>query len=365
MKVVFAGGGSGGPVSPLLAIYEKLKKRYPVTEAIWLGTKKGPEKKMVEPYGLEFKTISAGKFRRYFSLANFIDPIKVLIGYLQAKSVLRKFKPDVVLTAGGFIAVPVVWAAASLKIPSFIHQQDLAKGLANKLMQKKATAITVTFADSLKDYPQEKTYLTSNPVRQQVFNGDKQKGSEIFKLDINKPTIFIVGGGQGAEKINQVVLEVLPQLLSKYQIVHQTGAGKAIDQEINNLYDRQTLKSVAQNYRGYEFLGQEIFDAYALADLVVCRSGLGTLTELSALGKAAILIPIPGHQEKNAQYFAKDNTAKILWQADVTKENLVDKINQLMNTPSDLQQLSRNIATMMDKQAADKYVDLIENVLGK
>jgi len=339
MKVLFAGGGSGGPVSPLLAIYEKIKQRNPEIEAVWLGTKKGPEKKMVEPYAMDFKTISSGKLRRYLSLANFIDPLKVLLGYLQAKSILKKFQPDVVLTAGGFIAVPVVWAAASLKIPSFIHQQDLEKGLANKLMQKKATVISVTFEESLKDYPENKTYLTSNPVRQQVFAGDKQKAREFFKLDISQPTIFIMGGGQGAGIINQTVLEVLPELLNKYQIIHQTGVGKSIDHGISNLYDREILNLVAKNYRGYEFLSQEIFDAYALADLVICRSGLATLTELSVLGQAALLIPIPGHQEKNAQYYAKDNAAKVLPEQNLNKELLISRIDKIMNTPSDLRDL--------------------------
>lgn len=363
MKVIFAGGGSGGPVAPLLAIYEKLKERDSAVQAVWLGTKKGPEKKMVESYAIDFKTISSGKLRRYFSFLNLIDPFKILAGYFQAKSILKQFQPDVVLTAGGFIAVPVVWAAASLKIPSFIHQQDLEKGLANKLMEKKATAITVTFEDSLKDYPQDKTYLTSNPVRQQVFFGSKEKAVNLFKLEKNLPVIFISGGGQGAESINQAVLESLPQLTERYQLVHQTGTGKSLKEKIKDLYKGETLKLIEKRYRGYEFMQKEIFDAYAVADLIVSRSGLGTLTELAVLNKPAILIPLPGHQEKNAEYFAQNKAVRVLPQPALDSESLIKIINDLLKNSADLQQLSKHISAMIDKEAASKYVDLIYKIL--
>jgi UDP-N-acetylglucosamine--N-acetylmuramyl-(pentapeptide) pyrophosphoryl-undecaprenol N-acetylglucosamine transferase len=363
MKVVFVGGGSGGPVAPLLAIYEQLKDAEPNLEAIWIGTAKGPEREMVNQYKIDFRIISGGKFRRYFSLQNFIDPFFTFVGFLQSIFILKKFKPDVVLSAGSFIAVPVVYAAWILKIPCFVHQQDLQKGLANSLMAKIATVITVAFADSVTNFDIKKTYHIGNPVRKSFFEGNKDRALKFFNLDANLKTILILGGGQGAEVINQTIMESLAELTKKYQIIHQTGVGKAIRDQIADYYDRQTQKQIESRYHDYEFFNEGMVDAYVISDLVVCRSGLGTLSEIAVLGKPALLIPIPGHQEQNAQYFLKFNAVKVLPQSELNKENLLKAIELLMSNPADLQGLARNIATLVNKDAAKSYVELIYKVI--
>jgi UDP-N-acetylglucosamine--N-acetylmuramyl-(pentapeptide) pyrophosphoryl-undecaprenol N-acetylglucosamine transferase len=365
MKIIFVGGGTMGSVSPLVGLYEGLKEKESQLEVLWLGTKKGPEKNFLAQYDITYKPIIGGKLRQYFSLANLLTPCLVLFGFIQAIFILRKFKPDVILTAGSFIAVPVVYAASFLKIPSFIHQQDLEKGLANKLMQKTATAITVSFQESLEIFPAKKTYWTGNPVRKAVLSGDKQKGLEFFKLDPAIDTVLIFGGGQGAQTINQMVLETIADLTKNYQVIHLTGKDKSISGRFFNYYDRQTRKRIESRYRDYEFLNEEIFDAYAVASLVVCRAGFSTLTELSVLAQPALLIPIPGHQTKNARYFAKYNAVKILPQEQLDSETFLKMISSLMENPADRQQLSRNISSIMDGQATQKYIDLIYRVLEK
>ena len=365
MKVIFAGGGTMGSVAPLVGIFEELKQKDSNLEVLWLGTKTGPEKSFLTNYQIHFRPIIGGKLRQYFSLANIFTPLFVFLGMLQSIFILRKFKPSVVLTAGSFVAVPVVYAAWFLRIPRFVHQQDLEIGLANKIMAKKATAITVTFGDSLNYFNSKKTFHISNPVRKEIFSGSRQKALEFFKLNPNLKTILILGGGTGAQVINQMVLETIGKLTENFQVVHLTGQGKGISQSFGDFYDHQTNKRIEERYRAFEFLNQEIFDAYALADLVVSRSGFSTLTELSVLGKPALVIPLPGHQELNAQYFAKYNAVKVLDQKDLNPQTFSEVILYLMNNPGELITLSRNISTLIDKSAAKRYVDLIYRVVGK
>ncbi len=365
MKVVFAGGGTMGSVAPLVGIYEELKIKDANLEALWLGTKKGPEKDFLFPYQIAFKPIIAGKLRQYFSLANLFTPLFVFLGIIQSFFILRKFKPDAVLTAGSFVAVPVVYAAWILNIPRFVHQQDIEIGLANKLMAKKATAITVALRDSIGKFDFRKTFHVSNPVRKAVFSGSREKALTLFKLEPNLRTVFIFGGGTGAQLINQMVLEAIGELTENYQIIHLTGKGKSLDSQLADYYDRETLKRIQARYRAYEFLNQEIFEAYAVADLVVCRAGFSTLTELAVLAKPAMLIPIPGHQELNAQYFAKYNAVKVIKQTQLTSENFAKAILYLMGNTAELQTLARNISQMIDKDAAKRYVGLIHEVLGR
>jgi UDP-N-acetylglucosamine--N-acetylmuramyl-(pentapeptide) pyrophosphoryl-undecaprenol N-acetylglucosamine transferase len=365
MKVLFAGGGTMGSVSPLVAIYQGLKEQDKNLEVLWLGTKKGPEKEFLSDYQIPFKSIINAKWRQYFSLANLFTPFFVAASFFQCLIILIKFKPDAILTAGSFVAVPVVYAAAFLRIPRFVHQQDLEVGMANKLMSKKATAITVTFSDLAGNFDAKKTFKISNPVRKEVFGGNRERAGQFFKLNLNTPTILIMGGGTGAQFINDLVLQILRNLIGKYQIIHLTGKGKGISEQFANYFDRETLKLIDERYRAHEFLDAEIFDALVLADLVISRSGFSALTELSVLGKATILIPLPGHQELNAQYFARFNAVKVLNQKELNKDTFFQAIEYLMQNPAERQTLSRNILTMIDKDAAKRYVDLILQAVRK
>lgn len=344
MKVIFSGGGTIGSVSPLLAIAEAVRKQQGDAEFLWLATKNGPEKKLIADYKISVKEIFSGKLRRYFSLSNFFSPLFFLLGFIQSFFIILKFKPNIIISAGGYVAVPVVWAGWLLRVPSIIHQQDVLPGLANKLMAPFAKIISVTFTQSLNDFADKKTILAGNPVRHDILVGDKQEAYNFFKLDSAKPTVLIFGGGTGAKSINNLVIESLDRLLSFCQVLHITG-GKS--------------ENVAEhsNYRHYDFLTNEMKLAYAAADLVVSRAGMSALSELQVLRKPAIIIPMPNsHQEANATEFFKKNAIAILDQRNLTPENFSASIKHLLEDKAEQQNLARNMAKVMPPNATEKIL---------
>lgn len=349
MKIIFSGGGTLGSVSPLLAIYEEIKKQHPEAEFLWLGTRKGPEEKLIAEYKIPLKKIFSGKLRRYFSPHNFTDPFLVILGSLQSFLIILKFKPDWVVSAGGFVAVPVSLAAKVLGKKILIHQQDILPGLANKIIAPWARAITVSFGKSLNDFPKGKTVLTGNPVRLAVMTGTKEEGLKVFGLLPNLPVVLIIGGGTGALDLNVLVRDGLNELLSFCQIIHLTG-GKA------------KADIARPGYLPFEFLTGQLKNAYAAADLVVSRAGLGALTELAALKKPVLVIPLPGHQENNVLEFFKKNAVALLPQKDLTGQKFAEAVKILLSDKIELDNLSRNISKIMPEGAAGKIVDLIISV---
>lgn len=292
MKIILSGGGTLGPVTPLLAIASAYKSQHPYADFIWLGTKNGPEKKLVIEAGIKFIAIPSGKLRRYFSLSNFTDIFKLISAYFFCLNYLKQEKPDLLISAGGFVSVPLHLAAGRLKIPCWIHQQDNIAGLANKIMSKSANLITVAMVDSLKYFPKHKTRWIGNPVREMTIN-NIQEAKQYFNIKDDKPIIFALGGGTGSDRLNQIVYEALPHLPSDWYIIHLVGVRRNIT-KVNKLKNRFT------NYRPYDFFGEEMSLAYTIADVVVGRGGFGTLTELASLSKTAVIIPIShSHQEAN------------------------------------------------------------------
>ncbi|MFH1366725.1 MAG: undecaprenyldiphospho-muramoylpentapeptide beta-N-acetylglucosaminyltransferase [Patescibacteria group bacterium] len=348
LKIVLTGGGTAGSVMPLLAIYEGFKNRNIPAEFLFVGTEKGMEKELVKTYDINFKSISAGKLRRYLSLKNITDALKVAEGFFAARNILKQFKPQAVVSAGGFVAVPVIWAAYSLKIPCLIHQQDFEKGLANKLTQKPATKITVTFEKSLLEFPRKKVVLIGNPVRPEILRGIKEKAIKIFSLKKNLPTLLILGGGTGALKINQEINKILIDLVGFCQIIHLTGQGKGVTDFEH------------ENYHPYELLTDKMKEALAVADLVISRAGLSTLTELAALAKPAIIIPIfKSHQEKNAAYFEKEHAVLVIRENILHHELLLTTIKGLLSNPNKLNELGQNIKKLDRPEALDKIIEII------
>lgn len=336
-----------GSVSPLIAVYEQIKKLQPEAEFLFVGSKRGQEQQAVESYKIPFRSISAGKCRRYFSGQSFFDPFRVILGFIQSFFILLKFKPNALIIAGSFVGVPVAWSAWFLRIPVLIHQQDIIAGLANKLMANFAQKITVSFEVSLKDFSSAKTVLTGNPVREEFYTCSAEKGRTFFNLRNDLPVLLILGGGTGAQKINQVVEKFLAELLQFCQIIHLTGRGKKVDVQ-------------AENYHQFEFLTNEMTEAICAADLVVSRAGMSTLSELIILHKPVILIPISGsHQEFNAQHFQKNNAAVILSEASLNSKIFISAIKELMFSKGKRENLSRNIAKMMKADGAREVAELL------
>lgn len=358
MRIVFSGGGTLGSTTPLLALFEELKRRGQ-KDFLWLGTRFGPEKELVEEWGIPFKAIFSGKWRRYFSWRNFFDPFFVFLGFLQSLYFLKKFKGDCLLTAGGFVAVPVALAAYCLKIPIFVHQQDLEWGLANRLMSYLAKGITVSFGENLKSLPfrlRKKALLTGNPCRdfiRQLISEKKEKNLLLqkFHLEEGVPVVLVLGGGTGALAINQLVAQALPYLAKFCQVLHLTGKNKKVEIESGEWSGR---------YHWQEFLVKDIPDAYFLADLIVTRAGMGVLTELSYLGKPIIIIPIPfSHQEKNAQFFQEKDAAVFLEQKKLNPYLFSETIRKILESEEKRKILSLNIQKLAAPLAHQEIVDFI------
>lgn len=351
LKIILTGGGTAGSIMPLLAIYEGFQTINIPAEFTFIGTPQGVEQKLIKPHNINYQSIPAGKLRRYWSLSNLTDTFKLTKGFFEARKILKSDKPNVVVSAGGYVAVPVIWAAWSLKIPALIHQQDLVKGLANKLTQKMAIKITVTFEKSLLDFPPNKTILTGNPVRPEIFTGNKKRAYDIFHLKKNVPALLILGGGTGALKINQVIDKILINLVRFCQIIHLTGEGKSITDFEH------------ENYHPYELLTDNMKHALAAADLVISRAGMNALTEFSALGKPAIIIPIfKSHQEKNAAYFEKRNAVLVIRENILHHELLLTTIQSLILNPGKLKELSENIKKMYRSEALDRIIKIILDI---
>lgn len=348
IKIVLTGGGTAGPVMPLIAVYQRFRERQIKADFLFIGTEEGPEKEICRSYNIPFKSIPAGKLRRYLSLKNFSDPFKIIKGYKEARHILQIARPDVIFSAGGFVAVPVIWAARGQKIPVLIHQQDIRKGLANKMTEKTAQKITVTFEKSLNDFPRSKTILTGNPIRSDILKGNKEEAIKTFNLKNDYPVLLVFGGGTGAENINKKVNKIAQELVNFCQVIHLTGAGK------------KGADLTAENYHSFPLLTAGMKDALASADLVVSRAGLCALSEFAALGKPAIIIPIlKSHQEENAAFYEKKGAVMVIKENMLTPEFLLNSIKSLFENARKRQELRENIKELYKPGAADKIIDIL------
>lgn len=358
MKILFTGGGTGGSITPLIAIYQELDSqdtKYPF-DFFWIGGKEGIEKEIVEKYDIKYYPIASGKFRRYFSFKNFTDPFRVLKGFFQSLKILYKTKPDIIVAAGSYISVPVVWAASLLRIPILVHQQDIQVGLANKLMSKRAKKITVSLEESLKNFPKEKVVFTGNPVRKEAFETqDKNCIKDKYKLD-DLPSVLFIGGGTGAEQMNKAVAKHLEKILESSNVFHITGKGKKIE-------PANYIKNI-QKYHQFDFIGSDLFAIINYVDLVVSRAGMSTLSELAVLGKPTVIIPIPNsHQEKNSNIFYKNNAAIVCEQKYLDDESFSELIVQLLANRPKLNNLSLNIQKMMPNDAAKRVGEIVIGII--
>lgn len=354
LKVILTGGGTGGSVAPLIAIYQRISKAQPDAEFLWLGQYDGVEKQMVEKYGIAYRGISSGKLRRYFSWQNFVDPFRLIKGWWQARQIIKEFKADVILSAGSFVSVPVAYAAKNLGVKFLVHQQDISIGLANRLMIKKATWINLTLTDLKYDLPAGVEVLHyGNPIREEILQGDKERFLKRYGFAETKPVLLFVGGGTGALNVNKAIDEQAERLSKVAQIVHLTGKDKN-SRPFGGYYDNQ--------YQVVEFFdAREMGDALSAADCVVTRAGLSALSELSVLGKPTMIIPlINTHQEENAKYWENKKAAVVL--AEDKLADLAKNLEALLQDKNRLTELSANIAKIMPGDAAEKIAELLVKI---
>lgn len=320
-KIVLTGGGTAGHVTPNMALIERLREED--FDISYIGSYNGIEKTLIEGMGVKYYGISSGKLRRYFSLKNISDPFRVLKGCFEASKLIKKIKPDIVFSKGGFVAVPVVFAAGMRKIPVIIHESDMTPGLANKLCIGKAKKVCCNFEETLNFLPEGKAVHTGTPLRKELFTGDRTKGLSFCGFDGTKPVIMIVGGSTGAAKVNEAVRNLLPTLLKTYDVIHLCGKGKC-----DIVYDN------TPGYRQYEYISAELKDMFAAADLVISRAGANAVCELLALAKPNILVPLSaaasrGDQILNAESFERNGYSYVIQEEDLTNETLLEAIGSV------------------------------------
>lgn len=321
-SIVLTGGGTAGHVTPNIALLPGLKKAgYNI---FYIGSHDGIERKLIEALDIPYYHISTGKLRRYLSLRNLTDPFRVVKGFFDARRILKELKPSVIFSKGGFVSVPVVWAAFTLGIPSIIHESDMTPGLANKLSIPFAKHVCCNFPETLKNLPHKKAVLTGSPLREQLLKGSREKGLELCRFENpDKPIILAMGGSLGAAAINKALREALPVLLERFNVIHLCGKDKLDNVLLNT-----------PGYRQYEYVDEAMGDVLAAADIIVSRAGANAICEFQALKKPALLIPLSskssrGDQIKNAASFEKQGFSLTLSEDDLSKLSLVSKIDAL------------------------------------
>ncbi|MGL4991442.1 MAG: undecaprenyldiphospho-muramoylpentapeptide beta-N-acetylglucosaminyltransferase [Sarcina sp.] len=320
-KIIMTGGGSAGHVTPNIALMPKLKDNG--FEIKYIGSRDGIEKEIIKKEGIPYFEISSGKVRRYFDLKNFSDPFKVIKGITDALKILKKEKPDIVFSKGGFVTVPVIIAASMKKIPVVSHESDFTPGLANKLAAPFCDKLCVTFPESLKHVKGNNGILTGTPIREELLKGDPSKGKAFCNFSKNKPVLLVIGGSLGSKVINDSIRGNLDNLLKGFNIIHLCGK--------NNI--DKSLKG-KEGYLQFEYISDELPDLMAYTDFVVSRAGANAIFELLALKKPHILIPLSakasrGDQVLNANSFKKSGYSIVIEEENLNKELLESKLKEL------------------------------------
>lgn len=354
-KIIMTGGGTAGHVTPNIALMPTLKKKgYDIS---YIGSYEGIEKRLIEEQGIPYYGISSGKLRRYFDPKNFSDPFKVLKGYVQSVKLLKKLKPDVIFSKGGFVSVPVVLAARHCRIPAIIHESDLTPGLANKLAIPSATKVCCNFPETMEYLPRDKAVLTGSPIREELLSGKAERAFSLCQFtDRSKPAILVIGGSSGSRAINTAIRNLLPELVKSYNIIHLCGKGN-LD---NTLYN-------VSGYAQYEYANQELADMFTLAQLVISRAGANAICELLSLHKPNILIPLPstasrGDQLLNAASFHAQGFSYVLEEEELTNTTLLEAIQHVsLNRDSYIEAMKQSAT----QNPIDTIIRLIEEVSQK
>ena len=320
-SIVLTGGGTAGHVTPNIALLPRLRELG--YEISYIGSYNGIEKGLIEAQGIPYYGIDSGKLRRYRDIKNLTDPGHVIHGYAEARGLIKKLKPDIVFSKGGYVAVPVVMAAARYRIPTIIHESDLTPGLANKLCFNVASKICCNFPETMKFLPEGKRVLTGCPIRAELMKGDAEAARKKLGFDSKKPVIMVIGGSLGSVAVNGLVRQSLPKLLKKYQVLHICGRGN-VDETLNDL----------KGYKQFAYVNEDLKDFFALADLVISRAGANAICEILALHKPNILIPLGGSASRgdqvlNAKSFQRQGFSEVLMEDTVTERLLCDTIDEV------------------------------------
>lgn len=367
MRIVLTGGGTGGHLIPLVAVAKKINEKIGSVEFLFVGPKGALEEKLMLKEGMPVKNIFVGKMRRYFSLNNFVDLVKIPIGIIQSLWILLVFTPDVIFSKGGYASLPIVLAGWLYRIPILIHDSDCVPGLANSILGKFATRIAVSYPEAEKDFTPGRVILTGNPLRTDINQGDPNRARSTFSLVESKKIIFVYGGSQGALIINNQIIKILPQLLRKYQVIHQTGEKNY--QDVLNKAGQLGIKAGREGYHPIAFVNDELKDLLAVADLIITRAGANSLSEIAANGKPALVIPIErsanNHQRMNAYSIANTGGCIVLEENNLGENIFLSRIDEILQNEELAKKLSENIRKFYHADAADRLADGIIEIAGR
>ena len=374
MRILITGGGTGGHVAPALAVAETLRRRGPDVELLYVGSAQGLEARLATEAGIPFQGVAVGKLRRssrgpigLLTAANIRDALRVPLGIVQAFRAVGRFRPDAVLSTGGYVCVPTVVAAWMRRVPVLTHEQTVTVGLANRIAGRFARRIALTFEGSTADLPQAlrgRSFVTGNPVRQAIFAGNRSVAAARFGFDPtddNLPCLWVTGGAQGSRLINRAVIGAIESLVSSARVLHQCGAGEAAEVEAAW---RNSPDAVRSRWRVVPFLDTEaIGDAWAVCDLLLGRSGAGTVTEVCALGKAAVFVPLEptggDEQMRNARWLEQDGAAWILRQSECDSKALESRLLPLLADPAERAERARKAGQKAIPDAAERLTDAL------
>lgn len=343
-KILLAGGGTLGPVTPLVALVQASKKQSKDWEFVWIGTVNGPEQKIVTKENVDFIPIMEVKLDRFFSLRNFLVPCKLIVTLIQSFYLLLKEKPDLILSAGGFTAVPIGIAGWCLRIPIILHQQDVELGLSNKILLPFSTRFTSVFK-------RDNAEVVGNFCREEFTKPETWVPPANFLP--NRPLVVLTGGGTGAYRLNHILAEAVSDISTRANVLHITGKGKKVDVKNNNTYHQ------------VEFISTGMAKVLNAATVVVTRAGMGTLTELATLGKASIIIPMPHtHQEANANFVDQAKAAIVLSEVDLTPEQLREFINELLRNKELRDKMSQNMHNLIPDGISQMFKIIDEQLNG-
>jgi UDP-N-acetylglucosamine--N-acetylmuramyl-(pentapeptide) pyrophosphoryl-undecaprenol N-acetylglucosamine transferase len=363
-KFIISGGGTGGHIFPAIAIAKELQRQFADAEFLFVGAQGKIEMKKVPEAGFEIEGLWISGLQRKLSLDNLAFPFKLIDSLWKARGILKKFKPDIVIGVGGFASGPTLWMANMLHIPTLIQEQNSYPGITNRALAKKVQKICVAYDTLEKFFPKEKIVMTGNPVRQEVIQikGKREKAAVFFNLDASQKTLLFVGGSLGALAINETLNSQVQKLLDRgLQVIWQTG-------EYYYEKAQATARSLANNRLVVRAFIREMDLAYAMSDLIVSRAGAIAISEISAIGKPAIFVPLPtaaeDHQRLNAMALVNKNAAEIVLNKD-TGEKLIDTVIALINDETKQAMFSQNILKMAITDADQRIVKVISNIINR
>lgn len=381
IKILVTGGGSSGHISPALAIIKTIGEL--AEGADWrpsfryIGGKRGIERQQITAAGVDFVGVETGKLRRYFSLENLTDLFRIPVGVAQSLHEVARFRPDVVLSTGGYVGVPPVLAAWLLRVPIVTHEQTVQIGLANRISARFATTIALTFESARAELParlRDRAIVTGNPVRPQIFGGNADRAARwagFARKDDQLPAVYVTGGSQGARIINRAVEATLPQLLAFCRVIHQCGQQPEGEEQDFDRLERVAARlspELRQRYYFMRFVGPEINDVFALADLVVGRAGAGTIAEICVLGKPAVYIPLVptggDEQTRNAQACAAAGAATIIPQAELSGARLLAELGPLLADRARLDAMGQAALSLGKPDAARAMAEAVLTLAG-